>query len=331
MEPLQRRLGRCIRRASPALVAASVALAAVAPPSPARAAPTPAPSAANAREAGKHFQRGVSLFNEADYNAALIEFKRAYELAPNPHVLYNVGQTNFQLQNYAAAIVAFEAYLSEAPQPTHRAEVETALETLRTRVGRLEIASDVAGAEVAIDDQPVGRTPFAKPLIVSVGRRKVVATAEGRAPITRYVEVASGEGQPLALTFAATAPSPAPPPAPALAPAAEAGPKGGGTNWGTVALVSTGVLAAGTLAVGTLAFLADRDAVDKRDTYPVERSALRDAQGRARSFALATDLLGAATLVAGGAALYLTLTHKDEPRKAQVGAGPGSLTLRLRF
>jgi hypothetical protein len=310
----------------------SVGFASLAP-SPALGAPSPggpgAPNA-NGREAGKHFQRGVALFNEADYNAALIEFKRAYELAPNPHVLYNVGQTNYQLQNYAAAITAFEAYLSEAPQPTHRAEVETTLETLRTRVSRLEITSDVPGAEVSIDDQSIGRTPFPKPVLVSVGRRKITATADGRAPLTRYVEVASGEAQPLALSFAPTAPAQPPPPPPA--PAAEgAGKSGGGTNWGTVALVSTGVLAAGTVVVGTFAFLADRDAVDKRDTYPVDRSDLKDAQSRARSLALVTDVFGAATLVAGGAALYLTLTHKDDPRKAQVGAGPGSLTLRLRF
>jgi uncharacterized membrane protein len=45
------------------------------------------------RDAGKHFQRGVSLYGEADYRAALIEFKRAYALAPNAAVLYHVGQT----------------------------------------------------------------------------------------------------------------------------------------------------------------------------------------------------------------------------------------------
>jgi hypothetical protein len=319
MEPLQRRLARSSFVLA-ALLSASLAFGA--PPNP-----------ASSREAGKHFQRGVALFNEADYNAALVEFKRAYELAPNPHVLYNVGQTNYQLQNYATAITAFEAYLAEAQPATHRAEVESTLETLRARVGRLEITADTPNVEVSVDDQPVGRAPFAKPVLVSVGRRKITATAEGRAPITRYVEVASGESVPLALSFVAPAPpstaTPAPP-RPVAGPARDEG-GGGPSPWPTVALVSTGVLAAGTGTVGVLAYLADRDAVDKRDTYPIDRAELKDAQSRARTFALVTDVLGAATVVVGGAALYLTLTRKDEPNKVQVGAAPGSLAFRLKF
>ncbi len=319
MPPSKRRLART-----------SPALAALLATTLARGAPPASPAA---REAGKHFQRGVTLFSEADYNGALAEFKRAHGLAPNPHVLYNVGQTYYQLQNYAAAIGAFEAYLAEAQPASHRAEVEAVLETLRARVGRLEITADVADVEVSIDDQLVGRTPFAKPLIVSVGRRKVTAAVEGRAPVVRYVEIASGEAEALALNLsapAASAAAPGPPPAAPRAPAAPA-PAGGATPWPTIALVSTGVLGAGTVAAGVLAYVADRDAVDRRDTYPVERSELKDAQSRARTFALVTDVLGAATVVAGGAALYLTLTRKDGPGKAQVGVAPGALTLRLRF
>src|ERR1043165_5818761 len=68
-------------------------------------------SDSSVKEAGKHFQRGVTLYNEADYRAALVEFKRAYEIAPNSAVLYNIGQTYYQLQNYAAALVALGRYL----------------------------------------------------------------------------------------------------------------------------------------------------------------------------------------------------------------------------
>jgi Tfp pilus assembly protein PilF len=59
------------------------------------AQPPAKPTHEATRDAGKHFQRGVALFNEADYAGALAEFKKAYELAPNPAVLYNIGQTHF--------------------------------------------------------------------------------------------------------------------------------------------------------------------------------------------------------------------------------------------
>src|ERR1041384_5358063 len=96
-----------------------------------RAQPAPSPSAV--AEAGKHFQRGVTMYNEADYRAALVEFRRAYETAPNAAVLYNIGQTYYQLQNYAAALVALGRYLTEAgASAAHRREVEATIDTLQT-------------------------------------------------------------------------------------------------------------------------------------------------------------------------------------------------------
>ena len=64
-------------------------------------------------EAMPHFQRGVELYDENDFQNALIEFRRAYEIAQDYHVLYNVAQTCYQLQNYACALDAFTRYLSE--------------------------------------------------------------------------------------------------------------------------------------------------------------------------------------------------------------------------
>ena len=90
------------------------------------------------KQAGEHFDRGVGLYGEADYRAALVEFKRAYEIAPNAAVLYNLGQTYFQLQNYASALDSFTRYLSESGEsPSHKAEVENAIKTLKTRVGTI--------------------------------------------------------------------------------------------------------------------------------------------------------------------------------------------------
>ena len=63
--------------------------------------------------AGEHFQRGVDLYNGGDYRAALIAFQRAYEIAPNFGVLYNLGQASAELKDYVSALDAFERYLKE--------------------------------------------------------------------------------------------------------------------------------------------------------------------------------------------------------------------------
>ena len=71
-------------------LALSLALLAGAVSTTARAqtAQQPADPRAEARE---RYARGLSLFNDGDNAGALAEFKRAYDLVPNPVALYNIG------------------------------------------------------------------------------------------------------------------------------------------------------------------------------------------------------------------------------------------------
>ena len=102
------------------------------------------------REAARHFERGVALYGEADYRGALVEFKRTAALIPNPAVLYNIGETEYQLQEYASALTTFERYLKEAgPGDSHRAEVEGNVQALRVRVGHVIITTTAALPEAA--------------------------------------------------------------------------------------------------------------------------------------------------------------------------------------
>jgi len=52
-------------------------------------------TAAAQTEAASRFKKGLELFKDGDYQAALIELRRANELAPNYNVLYNIGQVYF--------------------------------------------------------------------------------------------------------------------------------------------------------------------------------------------------------------------------------------------
>src|SRR6185503_17125341 len=156
-----------------------------------------------AKEASKHFQRGVALYGEADYRAALVEFRKAYEIQPNATVLYNIGQTYYQLQNYAAALTTLDRYLSEAgTQASHRSEVEQTLEILQSRVGRISVTTNISPCEVSVDDEHIAKTPLREPVLVSIGRRKVTAACEGRAAETKFVDIAAGDTQPVAFSFA---------------------------------------------------------------------------------------------------------------------------------
>lgn len=283
--------------------------------------------AAGIKKAGKHFQRGVALYNEADYRAALVEFRRAYETAPNPAVLYNIGQTYYQLQSYAQALTTFERYLAESgEQAAHAKEVEDTVDILRSRVGKLQISVNLDGCEVTVDDELAGKTPIGEPVLVSIGRRKVIAMCEGRAAETRVVEVAAGDVVEVKLVLAANAL-----PASALrADRAGAGSKSA-TNWRRVGWISTGVLAAAAATTGVLALMASSDLDDERHTYPSSLGALDDKASKLRRLSLAADVLGAATLVVGGLTLTYTLTSSKSKEKVQLSVAPTSVLLSGSF
>jgi hypothetical protein len=278
----------------------------------------------------------VALYGEADYRGALVEFKRAASLIPNPAVLYNIGETEYQLQEYANALTTFERYLNEGgPGESHRAEVESNVQALRARVGHLVITTTPAGADIFVDDQPIGKTPLDKPVRISIGRRKVVALLPGRFPTTRYVEIAADDVVPVSLDLlpASTGPSPTgPAAAPPLAPSgAESAATSHGSALRVVGWVTTGALAAGAGAFGALAWRESQNLRAAKQTYPTP---IGDLDNRARTtmtYSIIADALAASAIVVGGITLFSTLSSSNRTPPAgaigvSVGFGSANLT-----
>ena len=93
-----------------------------------------APSEETKKQASSHFRRAVELYQEGAFRAALVEFQSAYDIAPDYRLLYNIGQTRLQVQDYLGASRSYEQYLTEGGSqvaPERRTEVETALGALR--------------------------------------------------------------------------------------------------------------------------------------------------------------------------------------------------------
>jgi hypothetical protein len=280
-----------------------------------------APTPAAVKDAGKHFQRGVALYTEADYRAALVEFRRAYDTAPNAAVLYNIGQTYYQLQNYAAALITLQRYLAEAGAGAlHRREVEQTVETLQSRVGKVTITTNLPGCDIAIDDEPAGKTPFAEPQLVSIGRRRVTATRPGAPPQTQFVDVAAGDTVQLTFTLSDVVAPVAPPPPAVIAPSVTARPER--SNRGLiVGWTATGVLGVGAAVTAVLAFRASSDLKDARGKYPVSETSLDHKSSTVKRYAIAADLLAVAALVTGAVSLKYTLSRRHEVTVALVPTG----------
>jgi tetratricopeptide (TPR) repeat protein len=273
------------------------------------------------KDASAHFGRGVELYNDGDFRGALVEFKKAYAIWPRANVLYDVGQCEFQLLDYASSLKTMERYLAETgPNALHRSEVEATVEILRNRVGRIALATSVPECDVTIDDQPAGTTPIASPILVSVGSRKLVLHCPGRAPTTRQVEVAAGEtvrldpklptpsGGALSLRTAST---PTPSDAPKLTTRTSLA-----IGWSFSAL-----LVAATIGVGSSALVEQGHLQQMRGTFPVMKDQL-DRQGNLTlGLSIAADALAVAGLVAIGVSTYLTVKFAKEqkPHKVRIG------------
>jgi len=292
---------------------------------------TSAPTREAKEEAQRRFEAGKDLYEENDFRGALIEFKRAYQLAPHFKLLYTIAQVHYQLQDYAASLQAFEKYLADGgrdvPGP-RRAEVEKEIERLKTRVAKVEIVCNKSGAEVAVDEVEVGTTPLSKPVVVSAGRRRISVSMKGKATVSRVVEFAGGDTTSMTIELqdddakakpapTATSTTPAAPPSRPVS-------TGAWIGWGV-----TGVLAAGTVITGVLALQSSKDLADERETPNVGSGALNDASSKTSALALTTDILGAATIVAGGVSLYFTL--KKPSNAVQVGVGPAAVVVLGRF
>ena len=328
------------------------ALAAVRP-SVAQAA-EPVAASGRTNEAAEHFRRGVTLYKDGDYEAALIEFRRAQDLSPNFRILYDIGQASYQLQRYADALNAFESYLAQGgaqvPHPRQSA-VEADLKVLHTRVGRVDVSVSADGAEVRVDEQVVGTSPLSGPVLVSIGHRKVTVTKAGFPALEKFVDVAAGDRTRIVFDFptpeapppvVVQIPTPAPPPETRAGAPASPHPlpppvppsSSGALVW--VPWTVTGLLAAGTAVTGVLALNAKTTLDNELDTYSAGSNGIEQARSRARAYAIASDACLGGAAVALGVALYVTIAHGTGHRErtdanVKVGLGLGGIQLREDF
>jgi hypothetical protein len=162
---------------------------------PTRAFAQPAaPATEGARqEARDRFDRGLKLFNDGDNPGALAEFKRAFELIPNPLVLYNIGLVYAAMGRPVEAVDALDKVIA-APGPLTGDRLARAQQTRDDQAGRIAKVSVVTSvpATIEVDNVEVGRTPQAAPFRVAGGVHVVGAVASGYVPTRKEVTVAGG-------------------------------------------------------------------------------------------------------------------------------------------
>jgi hypothetical protein len=183
--------------AAPARAQKAPAPAPAAPPAP----PAPAASAADIEEAKRHFQQGVALYNDGNFNGALAEFEAAYRVRSSPGVLYNIGLSQKALFRYAESVDTLERYLREETKLTgeRRAEVTQLIAEMRALLADVTLTISPAEATVMVDGRSAGTAPLAGPLRIAAGNHVLEVHADGYRSQRRELMISAGV--PVKLTF----------------------------------------------------------------------------------------------------------------------------------
>jgi tetratricopeptide (TPR) repeat protein len=303
------------------------------------------------KEATTRFERGLALYDDSDFDAALVEFNRAYSLSPTYKILYNIGKIERVKNDYSSALAHFQRYLAEGGSEVpaeRREEVEKEVGVLKERVAELSIKANVDGAAVYIDDIPVcgarmvdpncvGTTPLRAPVLVNPGTRKVTAIKRGYQNAQAQLTLAGGDKNIVKLDLFDLSVK-----------AEDTGPR----TRAIVAWTTTGALAIGAGVVGVLTlgkksdYDKDRDKAEcanqivasdacNKDTF----ATLDSDKKTTKTFALVTDILAGAAVVGVGISIYLTAKASGKTETEQhatlhdvkLSAGAGSAFLSGAF
>jgi hypothetical protein len=173
-------------------VVVSLLLAAILSAAPALAAPT------EEQQARALFREGNRLRDLKDYAGALDMYRAAYEKAPNPKILVNIGSMLGLLNRNVEAAETYEKFLAiPDTDPALRTEVEKALQVIDQSNVRLAFDVKDEGAVVMLDGQEIGRGPFLRVVRTTPGEHTVLVAKQGMLPSETKIKGVAGRVQPV--------------------------------------------------------------------------------------------------------------------------------------
>jgi hypothetical protein len=269
---------------------------------------------------------------------------RDLALRRSPGTLLNVGNClELEGQLVAALDVFVEVRALAASEPDARkselwtSAADEEIAAVEARIPRLTVIAAAPAPRVTLDGQPIA--VLGEPLRVNPGRRRIEATADGRQPFERELELAEGQSQTVEIPeLAMVAPAPVlAPPLPQVEPAASSAPpaqldrappadaasssEAAPSVWPWAVIGVGAALFVGGAATGIVA--ADMKS-DLAATCPMMECAGNLAPvDRAHRTAIAADVLMLSGVVTAGVGTAWLLLSDDDGSSPVVAAGCG--------
>ncbi|MFI5298443.1 MAG: PEGA domain-containing protein [Polyangiales bacterium] len=142
-----------------------------------------------------------AAFDGRSYATALKLYQQVLAQGGDGRMHYNIAQTLTALERYPEALLAYQAFLADAPAGTLNAAQQerffALLDELKAKIARLEVHCEVPGARVLVRDRALGLTPLAGAVSVNAGPAKVEVIADGFKPFMTEIDLAGGATQTL--------------------------------------------------------------------------------------------------------------------------------------
>ncbi|HEX2870876.1 MAG TPA: PEGA domain-containing protein [Polyangiaceae bacterium] len=297
-------------------------------------------------QASTHFQRGVQLYRQRSFDAALAEFEKSYELAPDYHLLFNLAQVQLERHDYVAALKRFREYLQLGDtqiDATRRSEVEQEIARIDDFVAEVSFVVTPEGTQVSLDGTDLGTAPLAAPVVINSGVHRVLLSKPGFTPVQQTLTVAGGDSPRVVVSLRPTQAEATPVAAGApTTPQSAASDRSGSTapseakhstraeRSNTGLWLSLGATVAFGGASGVMAVVtndAKRKFSDELDRFGASRDDVDSARSKLKTDALVTDVLAGAALVSAGFCVYFiasggSASEESPPPRLGVGLAP---------
>jgi hypothetical protein len=157
-----------------------------------------APSAARAQadEYKQRMDKGVKLFQDKNFEAAIVEFREAYAARPKASPLVNIALCYKGLFNYPKAIAALSQALekhSDTMDEATKKAAQSALAEMRDLLAFVRIQVTPKKATITIDGEDQPAEAIEKPVPLGPGPHRIGARADGHAAAEQTITLASGE------------------------------------------------------------------------------------------------------------------------------------------
>jgi hypothetical protein len=280
-------------------------------------------------QARQRFARGVELYKEGSYDAALAEFNKAYEIAPNYRVLYNLAQVQRERHDYVAALRLFQQYLDQGGAEVtaeRKDQVAKEITALKARVAEVQVKADIEGGELWVDGTLIGVLPLGEPLLVSAGVRQVELRKPGFITSSKSLSIAGGEDVKVDFVMRPDntnqlGPAPAAvlhdepePVAPVVTKRSKV------PMW--VSLTAAGIFTGGAVTFGVLTKKSDDKLDQELANIPGDAAAIESARDELKTNALLTDVFAGAAIVSTGLFVYFAVSGASSGSTVEAKAQP---------